>query len=677
VSAAATTTSSYGPGGAPTRSPDRSDLAIGGLIGVGLAAIAFIAQGGLLLGRATAVEIAVTIIGATLTAAAILKAPRQSHRWGSITIAALAALTALTVLSVIWSVAPEDSWLDANRAISYLFVFSGAASLARLAPSRWPSILFAVAAASLIVCTWALISKVFPSLAETTIYARLREPFGYWNAIGLMAALGVAPLLWLGSRREGSDLLRAAAWPAAGLLLLVVALAYSRGSALALIIGGGLWFAVVPLRLRALALLLPAALVAGLLSAYAFSQDGLSADKIALDQRATSGHLFGLFIVIGLGALYAGGLWVCRAQRRSQMSEQTRRGIAVAALCVVCLVPVVAVVGIATSSGGISGTWRDLTDPNAKLPSNDPGRLTTLGSVRSRYWRDAGLVFSSHEILGAGAEGYATVRKRVRDDTINVRHAHGFFPQTLADLGLVGIAVALALLAAWLASAARATGLRRCDRGLEFSDERVGLLTIAVVVVVFGIHSLIDWTWAIPGLAITALVCAGFLSGRGPLGEGRASTAKTISPKRLVATTSIVVIAAASCWAIWQPLRSVDANNDALAALAAGSTAQAAQDAKSAHALNPLSIAPLFTSAIIADSMGQPQQALAYYEEAVRLAPANPLTWRELGQYLLVSRNDPRSAYPSLRAALYLDPRGATTASLFLTAERALNASKR
>ena len=60
----------------------------------------------------------------------------------------------------------------------------------------------------------------------------------------------------------------------------------------------------------------------------------------------------------------------------------------------------------------------------------------------------------------------------------------------------------------WIVAAMRATGLRRRDRGLPFDPERIGLLTLAVVVVVFGVHSLIDWTWFVPGNAVRRRCCA-------------------------------------------------------------------------------------------------------------------------------------------------------------------------
>ena len=62
-------------------------------------------------------------------------------------------------------------------------------ALARLAPGRWPAVLHGIAIACVVVCGWALLTKVFPgALAEDEIYARLRAPFDYWNSVGLMAA---------------------------------------------------------------------------------------------------------------------------------------------------------------------------------------------------------------------------------------------------------------------------------------------------------------------------------------------------------------------------------------------------------------------------------------------------------------------------------------------------------
>ena len=102
-----------------------------------------------------------------------------------------------------------------------------------------------------------------------------------------------------------------------------------------------------------------------------------------------------------------------------------------------------------------------LTDPDAGTPANTPDRLTATSSVRAallargaRRPRDCG---------AARARAPAPTRPsrtRFRDRPLIVRHAHGYVVQTLADLGLVGLALSLALLGAWLRAAA-VRGLRR------------------------------------------------------------------------------------------------------------------------------------------------------------------------------------------------------------------------
>ncbi|MBV9309579.1 MAG: hypothetical protein JOZ73_02035, partial [Solirubrobacterales bacterium] len=101
------------------------------------------------------------------------------------------------------------------------------------------------------------------------------------------------------------------------------------------------------------------------------------------------------------------------------------------------------------------------------------------------------------------------------------------------------------------------------DRG-STSTERAGLSTLLCVVVVFGVHSAIDWTWFIPGTTVAALLCAGWLAGRGPVEQRgrlrayrRPSSPRPISarPGAVVAIASVVVLSLLAAWVIWQPLR--------------------------------------------------------------------------------------------------------------------------
>ena len=127
--------------------------------------------------------------------------------------------------------------------------------------------------------------------------------------------------------------------------------------------------------------------------------------------------------------------------RRAPSARARRRaGATLLAAMAIC---VLAVAGALAHShrgltGSISHAVSALTDPNAKPPPNTPGRLTAVASVRARYWKEALQIFQAHPALGAGADGYRVARLRYRTETLEVRHAHGFIVQTLADLGMSG-----------------------------------------------------------------------------------------------------------------------------------------------------------------------------------------------------------------------------------------------
>src|SRR5437763_17002931 len=108
--------------------------------------------------------------------------------------------------------------------------------------------------------------------------------------------MAVPPLLWLGGRRQGPPALNALATPALGLLLTTIMLSYSRGALLALVIGSAFWFAVVPLRLRAAAILGGAALGTVLVILWAFSPVALMKDRFEVGASIAAGLRYGLLL---------------------------------------------------------------------------------------------------------------------------------------------------------------------------------------------------------------------------------------------------------------------------------------------------------------------------------------------------------------------------------------------
>ena len=286
-------------------------------------------------------------------------------------------------------------------------------------------------------------------------------------------------------------------------------------------------------------------------------------------------------------------------------------------------------------------------------------------------------------LVGTGAGAYATVRTRFRKDALFVRHAHGYVPQTLADLGWTGLALSLLLLGLWAWSAARVLGLRLRDRGLAWDPERVGVATLAAVALVFGLHSAIDWTWFVPANAVAGLMAAAWVVARPPLRERLASAPvpparrRPRRPRRSLRRGSlwapvpeeapavadvagpgalpvaeaewrrrrpfpwaaaagaalVLVFAAAAAWTALQPVRALHAGDVAIGRLEKGELDAAVSIAEIAHDRNPLSPEPLWERAYIEEQRGRLANAERALQQGVRdpagerrgLAPPRPL----------------------------------------------------
>ncbi len=385
--------------------------------------------------------------------------------------------------------------------------------------------------------------------------------------------------------------------------------------------------------------------------------------------------------------LLLAGLTATWVRDRRSWPPPTRRAWGIALLVALALTPIAAAGALALSERGLGGSvskaWSDLTDPEANTPANDPSRLTAIGSVRARYWRDGIDIFEARTLKGVGAGGYAVARLRFRDDDLDVLHAHGYLVQVASDLGIIGLAVSLALFAAWLAAAIRAAGPWRRNAPRETSSERAGLLTMFAVVITFGSHSLVDWTRYVPGTIVPALLIAGWLAARGPgaealprLGSIRPRLESGIrSPARVIAAVAVVTLAVTAAWSTGRPQAALDRVDDSLAALADRRPDDARALAREAGDLNPLALEPLFALAEVEGASGDGDAALAAYERGVQLQPASAEAWVRLANFYLQDGNS-ALAMRAVQPALYLDPRSPAATAVFLEAYRRSEAAK-
>jgi hypothetical protein len=649
--------------------PAESGPALALALAAAIMASAFVARGGSQLERTTWTEVGLMLGGAGLAALALVlprRAGAPERLRGAWALAAFALLAAFTTASLTWSLTPNDSWQESSRTLAYLATMVAGAALARLAPRRWSALLGGVLIGSMGIVGWALLTKVFPAaLAPDEPFARLRPPFDYWNSVGLAAALMIVPLLWLAVRRSGHAAFNALAWPGLGLAIVCMLLSYSRGALLATGIALALWLAIVPLRLASVVVIGAVTAVTVPVVAWAFAQDGLTLDNPPLALRVDAGLELGALLLLLIVALLVAGLAVGFLAAHHPPGERMRARASRVLVGALVVVPAVAILMLANAPGGIDGqvskAWKQATDPTANTPSNTPSRLTATSSVRSRYWREALDVHARNPWLGGGAGSYATLRLRYRKNDIAVRHAHGYVVQTLADLGWAGLGLSLLATFAWLWAAARAIGLRRRDRGLPWDAERIAMVAAAGVVIVFGVHSAVDWTWFVPGNIVPALLCAGWVVARGPLRERlsplpaepeRVRNAGPLAAGALVAAVGVV-----AAYSAIQPVRSVHAENAAYQRLAEGQLPQAISIARIAHDRNPLALDPLFDIASLERLRGNTAAARRELEAAVHLEPANPEPWRRLGEFRRKVLHDTKGALEAYQAAYFLDPR--------------------
>lgn len=643
-----------------------------------LLGVALGARGGSALERTAIVELALIAAGAGAVCAAILLGSRGSRVHGGPTVAALAILAAVTALSVDWSIAPDVSYVEAGRTFAYLATFAGAVALARIAPDGAVAVARGLAIAAVAICAYGLATRVWPaSFAELAFSGRIGQPFDYWNALAGAAAMGVVPALWLGARRGGSPLGRALAFPGTGLLIVTLLLTQSRGALAAGAIGCALWLAIVPLRLRSLVVLGAATAAVAPIVAWALSKDPFRLGLQPLPAREAVAGDFGLMLAVSIVALLALGLAVEAVAARHQPSLRTRFRAGLAVAVVAALAPLALVTSVATSDRGLTGTISDRVDEltsDSAAPPAGGARLGSVASERFGYWDEAFDAFGEQPLAGLGAGSFELARLAHRDGDGTARRAHGFVPQTLSDIGVLGGVAALALLAAWLVAALRATGLgpRRWWRlpataRPPWSSERGALVALALAAIVYGIQSATDWTWFVPGLTAMALVAAGFVAGRGPLatsGQDASAThdprgARRPTPVRLLACATVALIALLCGWSVWQPVIADRAVARSYDALGSGEPLEALREASHARDLYPYSVDPLYAIAVALGHLDRYGAAIASLRRAASERPRDPEPWLQIATLELDRRDAPAAALAAAEQALRRDPHSA------------------
>lgn len=465
----------------------------------------------------------VALVAVALSLLLVLQVTLARHPFAAISLPLLLAIACLglfalwTLLSSRWSGAPERALLEYDRALLYLLalvVFGLAGSGATRA--RWMA--RGVIAGIVVVCAAGLTSRLAPDLlpvASTIVDERLSFPITYWNAVGLLAALGIVLCFATTSdHREApaGRVLSAAALPLLGATLL---LTFSRGAIAAGVIGV-VAVAIVARPRALLSGLLVALPAVGIAVGSTYGATLLASSTPTTAAATAQGHRVA-FIVVAcvLGAAALRAALVSRLDVRLaelRVPAQLRRP-AVLAGAAAAAVTATIVLGLAL--GGIDAVQRQVDDfaagDIAPSAEDQRSRLTDVSNNgRIAQWGVALEQHRSEPLHGEGAGTFALAWEQRRPLLMQVQDGHSLYLEVLGELGLVGLALIVGTLMLMLgALLARARGPDRAVFG--------GLFAAGLT---WAVHAGIDWDWEMPVLTLWLFAVGGMaLAGRRPAGR--------------------------------------------------------------------------------------------------------------------------------------------------------------
>ncbi|HEX4365053.1 MAG TPA: O-antigen ligase family protein [Solirubrobacteraceae bacterium] len=560
---------------------------------------------------------------------------------------AIVLLVGWVLLSSAWSHALARAILDYDRVLLYLFAFL-LLGLGGRRSGDLRLLVRAIAVAAVVVCLCALITRLLPDvwpIAPSADADRLNYPLGYWNALGLLSAIGFVLCLALTSDARESRLvqaLSAAALPVLGTTLL---LTFSRGS-IAVCLLGTLAMLLVGRPRAALSGLAVAVPTVGIAVAVAYSADLLASSHPTSSAAASQGLGVAVVVVLCIAFAAAGRLALVRyddpAFARRLAARIPRSPIAAGALAVGVLLIALAI-GV---PGEIDHQYHDFINDTGRSGQDQRGRLTSAGNNgRAELWKVALAAFSDEPLHGYGASTFGLQLDHRGTGEIKVEDAHSLYLESLAELGIVGFLLVCGVLALVLGAFFKAA--RGPDRALGGALFGAGLA--------WALEAGLDYMWEYPAITLW-LFAAGGLA----LTARRAATAprpvrSAVSRRRHVVLAGGVGLACLGLLVLpWRAYRSDGPLRGAQRAFASHDCPSTISDAQRAIAALPARPEPYVLMGYCQAMMHQPQLALSAMKQAVKRDPDNWTTHFGLAIARASAGLDPR---PRMILALHLRPR--------------------
>jgi len=422
-------------------------------------------------------------------AVAMLTSPRSLPRGASawVAVGGLALLAAWTLISMAWAPSVGGAYHAGQRIVMYLGVLLAAIALLSGSLAR-RAVEPTLTAGALIVICYGVSERLLPGALHfhrsVTAEGRLEQPLTYWNAMGELAAIGLVLAVRLAGDVTRGSRMRVAAAAASVPLGLGLYLSFSRGALFACAAGLLTLVVAAPQRaqLRAMLLSICATVLASLSATPFGAVTSLSGSQATRERQGAIVLLSVVAITVAAGVAQ----WFLQRREPGGQARLPRHAgwISVGFICAGLAVAVVA------------GAKERAGQPNGASAT----RYVSLQSNRYNYWRVAWRAFRDEPLRGVGAGGWAVYWLRYRPILEGAQDAHSLPLQTLAELGVIG----LALLAVFLAGIGIAA--RRAYRlaGVLCAGPLAAFVTWVA-------HQPLDWDWQMPAVTLIAIVLAGLL----------------------------------------------------------------------------------------------------------------------------------------------------------------------
>lgn len=531
-----------------------------------------------------------------------------------IPLATLATLAALVFLSLAWTSSDEQTYAELARVLTLVgFLVLPAITLNKF---TWRSAAGGIAAGALAVSAFAVATRLGPGFLPadrvTELFGtdRLSYPFGYWNAVAAWSSMAAAMgLAW--SAHQRSPWLRALALAAVPVAVSAIYLTYSRGGSIGLAVGALAVLVLSRNRWTVVAHAIAVAVASAITIAVIRAEPQIAEATGGAGGGAVAVALLAGSIACGIVALGTGSFQLDRIRLERRFVRT--------AMPVIALVAVVA--GVAVGGlGALGDVWDEFRNERTVVASDDPAaRLSTAAGTRSDVWDVAFDAFSDEPLTGIGPGGFEAYWSEHSSTPEYVRDAHSLYLEQMAELGLIGLGLVVAALAAglWVCVRARSHAVRSADAGAA--------VAMGAAVVVFCVQAGLDWMWEMTAVAALALAALGVV-----LASGAERTGRTSIPRwsRMVA----VVLAIAACVIQVPVLVSTARVRESAEAQSLGEVGEARQLADDAIEAEPWAATPYLQRAAVDSGAGRFGDAAEQAREAVTREPSLWRAWLALVQ---------------------------------------------